>query len=206
MNTFIRIEVRDGEVEEILRELNEAQEKIYECYSKLKELGVLVISKGAASSNWRLPRLSFFFQLINEPIQKFSGIFYQFPNIVDSSWGSSHCIAGSAIKLKVFYSFTEFLCISHDYASFPSDSITREKEGQAARGICPRYDHSLLSLFPVPWFSSLNRGQMPGQQTKTKAAHSGRQGGEADERKPEIRPKGQRHDPTGRSRLFGDYA
>ena len=51
MNTFIRIEVRDGEDEEILRELNEAQEKIYECYSKLKELGVLVTSKEAASSN-----------------------------------------------------------------------------------------------------------------------------------------------------------
>ena len=45
MNTFIRIEVRDGEVEKILRELSEAQEKIYECYNRLQEAGVLVISK-----------------------------------------------------------------------------------------------------------------------------------------------------------------
>lgn len=38
---FIRIETKPGEVEEILKELNEAQEKIYECYNRLRDIGVL---------------------------------------------------------------------------------------------------------------------------------------------------------------------
>ena len=40
----IRIEVKNGEIEKIFEELNNAQEKIYDCYNKLQNLGVLVIS------------------------------------------------------------------------------------------------------------------------------------------------------------------
>lgn len=51
MKEFIRIEVKGGELEKIFQELNEAQEKICECYNRLQDLGVLVISKEAASGN-----------------------------------------------------------------------------------------------------------------------------------------------------------
>ena len=33
MKTVIQIEVENGELEQILKELSEAQEKIYQCYS-----------------------------------------------------------------------------------------------------------------------------------------------------------------------------
>lgn len=39
----IRIEIKDGEVEEILKELNEAQETIFKCYNRLINLGVMTI-------------------------------------------------------------------------------------------------------------------------------------------------------------------
>lgn len=46
MNNYsIRIEVAVSEIENIFKELNEAQEKIYECYRKLQDLGVVTISK-----------------------------------------------------------------------------------------------------------------------------------------------------------------
>lgn len=47
----IRIEVEDGEVEEILKELNEAQETIYKCYNKLQSLGVLKIKKSPSAND-----------------------------------------------------------------------------------------------------------------------------------------------------------
>ncbi|MCH5315760.1 MAG: hypothetical protein J1E81_07590 [Eubacterium sp.] len=46
MNNYnIRIEIEDGEVKQILKELNEAQETIYKCYIKLQSLGVLKIKE-----------------------------------------------------------------------------------------------------------------------------------------------------------------
>lgn len=49
----IKIEAKQGELEGIFKELEEAQEKIYECYCRLQQLGVLTISeaKEAASEN-----------------------------------------------------------------------------------------------------------------------------------------------------------
>ena len=38
-------EVEDGEIETILKEMEAAQEKIYECYGKLRDLGVVVVRK-----------------------------------------------------------------------------------------------------------------------------------------------------------------
>lgn len=44
MNNYsIRIEVMDGEVREILKSLADAQEKIYKCYQRLQDIGVLTI-------------------------------------------------------------------------------------------------------------------------------------------------------------------
>lgn len=40
---IIRIEIEEGEVKKILQELNEAQEKISQCYDRLIELGVVTI-------------------------------------------------------------------------------------------------------------------------------------------------------------------
>lgn len=42
---FARFEVEEGEVEEILAELNEAKEKIRKCYSRLNGLGIMTIRK-----------------------------------------------------------------------------------------------------------------------------------------------------------------
>lgn len=41
----IKIEAKQGELEGIFEELEKAQEKIYECYCKLQQLGVLIISE-----------------------------------------------------------------------------------------------------------------------------------------------------------------
>ena len=41
----IRIEIEDGEVEKILKEIIDAQEKIYEGYNKLIDLGVVKVKK-----------------------------------------------------------------------------------------------------------------------------------------------------------------
>lgn len=46
---FIRIEVEQGEVDTILKELFEAQEKIRQCYNRLEEIGVVTIRDKAAS-------------------------------------------------------------------------------------------------------------------------------------------------------------
>ncbi len=40
----IRIEIQDGEVEKILKEMEEAQNKIYDCYSRLRDMGVVTVS------------------------------------------------------------------------------------------------------------------------------------------------------------------
>lgn len=39
----VRIEVKDGEVEEILKRLEEAQEEIFKCYNRLQDIGVLTV-------------------------------------------------------------------------------------------------------------------------------------------------------------------
>lgn len=51
MNHFIRIQAEEGELEAIFKELIEAQEKIFKCYSRLKEYGILTITKKADSGN-----------------------------------------------------------------------------------------------------------------------------------------------------------
>lgn len=48
---IIRIEVEKGEVEAILKELYEAQEKISQCYNRLTELGIVTIREETASGN-----------------------------------------------------------------------------------------------------------------------------------------------------------
>ena len=47
---FIKIKAPEGELEKILNELAEAQTKIYECYQRLEDLGVLTFEKGEAAS------------------------------------------------------------------------------------------------------------------------------------------------------------
>lgn len=42
---MIRIEIKQGEIESIMKEIDEAQDKIYKCYDRLTELGVLTIRK-----------------------------------------------------------------------------------------------------------------------------------------------------------------
>ena len=49
-NPFIQVEIKDGELEQIMEELSQAMETIYKCYSKLKVMGVLVIKKEEADS------------------------------------------------------------------------------------------------------------------------------------------------------------
>lgn len=51
MKMVTYIEVEDGEIERILSEIREAEEKIYKGYSRLKELGVLKIKTETASGN-----------------------------------------------------------------------------------------------------------------------------------------------------------
>jgi hypothetical protein len=51
MNDYmIRIEIPEGEVKKILNELTEAQQKIYECYDRLNDLGVVVLKKGTTNN------------------------------------------------------------------------------------------------------------------------------------------------------------
>lgn len=47
----IRIEVDPGEIKAILDEITQAQEKIYQCYNRLIEIGVVTIVDKAASGN-----------------------------------------------------------------------------------------------------------------------------------------------------------
>lgn len=52
MNPYIlKIAVKDGEIDKILKDLTKAQETIYQCYRRLEELGVLVIDKAAETEN-----------------------------------------------------------------------------------------------------------------------------------------------------------
>jgi len=46
----VHISVPDGELDEIMKRLNEAQETIYQCYSRLEKLGVLRIEKKDTAS------------------------------------------------------------------------------------------------------------------------------------------------------------
>ena len=41
----IKIEMPDGELEKILNELSAAQDTIYKCYSRLRELGFVTITE-----------------------------------------------------------------------------------------------------------------------------------------------------------------
>lgn len=41
----VRIEIQDGEIEEIMETLRKAQETIYDCYNSLRDLGVVAIRK-----------------------------------------------------------------------------------------------------------------------------------------------------------------
>lgn len=50
-NYYIRIEVPEGEVKNILDELAQAQNKIYECYNRLEDLGVVVVKEQTTSEN-----------------------------------------------------------------------------------------------------------------------------------------------------------
>lgn len=50
-NFMIRIEIKSGEVEAILDRLTKAQEEIYECYSELKNMGLVVVKEETASGN-----------------------------------------------------------------------------------------------------------------------------------------------------------
>ena len=44
MNGYsVRMEVKEGEVKEIMDRLTQAQETIYKCYSELQDLGVLTV-------------------------------------------------------------------------------------------------------------------------------------------------------------------
>ncbi len=47
---MIGIEAPEGEIEKIMQEIDQAQEKIYECYSKLRDYGVLSIKKDESTN------------------------------------------------------------------------------------------------------------------------------------------------------------
>lgn len=47
---FVGLEIKDDEIERIMKELDEAQETIYRCYVQLKDLGVLTITQAKAAS------------------------------------------------------------------------------------------------------------------------------------------------------------
>ncbi len=52
MNQYIiQLEVPEGRVKEILKELTQAQETIRRCYDELEALGALVIKEKTASGN-----------------------------------------------------------------------------------------------------------------------------------------------------------
>lgn len=42
---YVRFEVKEEEVKEIFAELKEATEKIFKCYSRLDQLGIMTIRK-----------------------------------------------------------------------------------------------------------------------------------------------------------------
>lgn len=49
---LFQIEVEDGEIDNILHELDQARETIYRCYSRLNDLGMVVVkNKETASGN-----------------------------------------------------------------------------------------------------------------------------------------------------------
>lgn len=50
-NSYIRIEVPEGKVKEIIDRLNAAQEVIYHCYDELTQLGVLTVKEKTTSCN-----------------------------------------------------------------------------------------------------------------------------------------------------------
>ena len=48
---LLTVEVQEGELQEIMSELQAAQETIYKCYDRMKNAGVLVVKEEAASGN-----------------------------------------------------------------------------------------------------------------------------------------------------------
>ncbi len=48
---MIRIEVPKGRLQELLNELDAAQEKIRECYSELNNLGVITVTEDTAKDD-----------------------------------------------------------------------------------------------------------------------------------------------------------
>lgn len=50
-NSLIRIEVPEGKIKEILDRLTKAQETIYQCYTELEDIGVLVVREKTTSGN-----------------------------------------------------------------------------------------------------------------------------------------------------------
>lgn len=56
---FIKIEVKDGEVEAILKKLSNAQQQIYECYRQLEDIGVLTIIPKGGEKKQPLERVIF---------------------------------------------------------------------------------------------------------------------------------------------------
>ena len=52
MSKFLaEIEIDEGELEAIFKEMEAAKETIYRCYDRLRELGLVTIKKEAASGN-----------------------------------------------------------------------------------------------------------------------------------------------------------
>lgn len=51
LDYLMQIEIQEGEVKKILDELMAAQETIWRCYNKLRDLGVVVLKEKAASGN-----------------------------------------------------------------------------------------------------------------------------------------------------------
>jgi hypothetical protein len=47
----IRIEITENEVKNILDELTAAQQKIFECYQRLEDLGVVSIKKATSDND-----------------------------------------------------------------------------------------------------------------------------------------------------------
>lgn len=48
---LIQIEVDDAELEEIFKEINEAQKVIYNCYSRLQKLGIVKFKKPSSEND-----------------------------------------------------------------------------------------------------------------------------------------------------------
>lgn len=50
-NCYIRLEVEEGKVKEILDRLQKAQEEIYSCYNELESIGVIKVTAKEKGGN-----------------------------------------------------------------------------------------------------------------------------------------------------------